>query len=166
MKASGSVWFGYGVAVVVTFLVGVLSFGVFVLAKVFGGSAPEGSPAPVPQVIASPSAAPSQRVVRATTAGVMGVQHVKGNPRQLVLIVATPTGCAQKPVAATYAEGPGAVAVRVTQRKLRGGCRLKAEAVLAVAKDPIAGRTLLLNGVPWTLGADGEYGEALRAATS
>ena len=35
MKSSGSIWFAYGVAVVVTFTIGLLSFTVFVLAKVF-----------------------------------------------------------------------------------------------------------------------------------
>ncbi|WBQ03372.1 hypothetical protein [Kribbella sp. CA-293567] len=151
-----------------TFLVGVLSFGVFVLAKVFGSSGAEEAPVSVPEAVASPSASPSpaQRVVRPTAAGVMEVQVVEGNPRALVLIVATPTGCAQKPQAITYAEGPGAVDVRVTQRRYRGGCKLKAEPVLAVTKAPVGKRTLLLNGVPWTVGESGQYEEALRAATS
>jgi hypothetical protein len=83
-----------------------------------------------------------------------------------VLIVATPTGCAQEPQVVTYAEGAGAIGVRVTQRVYRSGCHLKTDSVLATAKAPIAGRTLLLNGVPWTMGADGEYEQALRTATS
>ncbi|MEV8373059.1 hypothetical protein AB0P21_10005 [Kribbella sp. NPDC056861] len=66
----------------------------------------------------------------------------------------------------TYAEGPGAIDLRVTQRTLRGGCHLKAEPVLAVTKAPVGERTLLLNGVPWTVGESGEYEKALRAATS
>ncbi len=161
MKASGSVWVGYGVAVVVTFLVGVLSFSVFVLAKVFGGDGSEGGesapPVPAPAVV---SAAP-----RAVAAVVMDVQVVKANPRQLVLVVATPKGCAQSLQATTYAEGAGAVAVRVTQRTYRRGCKMKAEAVLATTKDPVGSRTLLLNGVPWTPVAGGGYEEALRTST-
>jgi Na+-transporting methylmalonyl-CoA/oxaloacetate decarboxylase gamma subunit len=162
VKASGSAWFGYGIAVVVTFLVGMLAFTVFVLSKVFGSSSPEERPAPVPQAVSSPTTA----TARPTAVGVMEVQVVKGNPQQVVLIVATPTGCAQQPQVVTYAEGAGAVAVRVTQRVYRSGCHLKTGSVLATAKAPIAGRTLLLNGVPWTVGADGEYQQALRTATS
>jgi Na+-transporting methylmalonyl-CoA/oxaloacetate decarboxylase gamma subunit len=162
VKGSGSAWFGYGVAVVVTFLVGLLAFTVFVMAKVFGGSAPEEKSAPVPQVVSSPTTAR----VRPSVVGVMEVQVVKGNPRQVVLIVATPTGCAQEPRVVTYAEGAGAVAVRVTQRVYRSGCHLKTDSVLATAKAPIGARTLLLNGVPWTVGADGQYEQALRTSTS
>jgi Na+-transporting methylmalonyl-CoA/oxaloacetate decarboxylase gamma subunit len=162
VKASGSAWFGYGIAVVVTFLVGMLAFTVFVLSKVFGASAPEEKPVPAPQAVSSPSAA----VARPSVVGVMEVQVVKGNPQKVVLIVATATGCAQEPQVVTYAEGAGAVAVRVTQRVYRSGCHLKTDSVLATAKAPIAGRTLLLNGVPWTVGADGEYEQGLRTATS
>ncbi|TQJ12249.1 hypothetical protein FB475_5187 [Kribbella jejuensis] len=35
VKLSGSAWFGYGLVVVVTFVVGVLAFAVWVLSKVF-----------------------------------------------------------------------------------------------------------------------------------
>ena len=35
VKSSGSLWFGYGVVVVVTFVIGFLAFGVWVLSKVF-----------------------------------------------------------------------------------------------------------------------------------
>jgi hypothetical protein len=35
VKSSGSLWFGYGVVLVVTFLVGLLAFTVWVLSKVF-----------------------------------------------------------------------------------------------------------------------------------
>ena len=35
MKSSGSLWFGYGVVLVVTFVVGVLAFSVWVLSMVF-----------------------------------------------------------------------------------------------------------------------------------
>jgi hypothetical protein len=35
VKASGSMWFGYGVVLVVTFVVGFLAFVVWVLSKVF-----------------------------------------------------------------------------------------------------------------------------------
>ncbi|NEA37419.1 hypothetical protein [Streptomyces sp. SID13031] len=166
MKASGSVWFGYAVAVAVTFVVGILAFSIFVLSKVFGSSAPEEKPPAAPQALSSPSTSSTPRIVKPTPAGTMAVQTVKANRRQLILIVATPTGCAQKVQAVPYAEGAGAVAVRITQRTYRGGCRWKAEPVLVTAKAPINGRTLLLNGVPWTIGADGEYEEALRTATS
>ncbi|MEV6415648.1 hypothetical protein [Kribbella sp. NPDC051718] len=163
MKSSGSAWFGYGIAVVVTFLVGMLAFTVFVLSKVFGSSAPEEKPTPEPQAVTSPTTSVDRRPV---AVGVMEVQVVKGNPQQVVLIVATPTGCAQEPQVVTYAEGAGAIAVRVTQRIYRSGCHKKTASVLATAKAPIAGRTLLLNGVPWTVGADGAYQQALRTATS
>jgi len=35
VKSSGSMWFGYGVVLVVTFVVGFLAFAVWVLSKVF-----------------------------------------------------------------------------------------------------------------------------------
>jgi hypothetical protein len=35
VKFSGSLWFGYGVVVVVTFVIGFLAFAVWVLSKVF-----------------------------------------------------------------------------------------------------------------------------------
>jgi hypothetical protein len=35
VKGSGSMWFGYGVVVLVTFVVGFLAFAVWVLSKVF-----------------------------------------------------------------------------------------------------------------------------------
>jgi hypothetical protein len=35
VKVSGSMWFGYGLVVVVTFVVGFLAFTVWVLSKVF-----------------------------------------------------------------------------------------------------------------------------------
>lgn len=165
MKASGSVWFGYAVAVAVTFVVGVLAFSIFVLSKVFGSPSPDEKPPAPPQAVSTPSASATAKVVKPTAAGIMAVQTVKANPRQLILIVATPTGCAQKVKAVPYAEGEGAIAMRVTQRKYRGGCRLKAEPVLVTAKAPIANRTLLLNGAPWTPGANGEYEEALRTST-
>ncbi|TCN35531.1 hypothetical protein EV644_11594 [Kribbella orskensis] len=159
MKSGGSVWFVYGVAVLVTFVVGVVAFSVFVLAKVFGGSSPE-EPGPVPVVEARQTAAP--RVIRTTVAKVLEVRAVAANPEQIVLVVATPAGCAQKLQAAAYAEGPGAVAVRVTQRTYRTGCRWVQQPVLATAKAAIADRTLIVNGSPWTLSAtDGTYQPAL-----
>ncbi|TCM36926.1 hypothetical protein EV648_1211 [Kribbella sp. VKM Ac-2568] len=159
MKSGGSVWFVYGVAVLVTFVVGVVAFSVFVLAKVFGGSSPE-EPKQRPVVEARQTAAP--RVIRTTVAKVLEVRAVAANPEQIVLIVATPAGCAQKLQAAAYAEGPGAVAVRVTQRTYRTGCRWVQQPVLATAKAPIADRTLIVNGSPWTLSAtDGTYQPAL-----
>ena len=143
----------------VTFVVGVVAFSVFVLAKVFGGSSPE-EPKQRPVVEARQTAAP--RVIRTTVAKVLEVRAVPANPEQIVLVVATPAGCAQKLQAATYAEGPGAVTVRVTQRTYRTGCRWVQQPVLATAKAPIADRTLIVNGSPWTLSAtDGSYQPAL-----
>jgi len=161
VKSSGNVWFVYGVAVLVTFVVGVLAFSVFVLSKVFGGGSPEEQkPAPAPVVEAQVTAKP--QVIRTTLAKVLEVRSVAANPEQIVLVVATPAGCAQKLQAVTYAEGPGAVAVRVTQRTYRTGCRVVQQPVLATAKRPVAERTLIVNGSPWTLAtADGTYQPAL-----
>jgi hypothetical protein len=160
---SGSVWLVYGVAVVVTFVVGVIAFSVFVLSKVFGASAPEPGPAPLPSVQA---VAPSMRVssapvVRVSVAKVLEVRAVVADPRQVVLIVATPGECGRNVRAAVFAEGVGAVAVRVTQEALPG-CKWERKPVLAVAKAPLGERTLIVNGTPWTPGGDG-YELALRA---
>ncbi|QNE21431.1 hypothetical protein F1D05_30285 [Kribbella qitaiheensis] len=164
MKVSGSVWFVYGVAVLVTFVIGLLAFSVFVLSKVFGSSSPEPSP-PAPEVVqAQPSAAPTP-VARTSAAQVLEVRSVVADPRQLVLIVATPVGCAQNLRAVAFAEGAGAVAVRVTQQTSTG-CRWQRKPVLATAKAPIADRTLLVNGTPWTRTDSGRYQQALRASTS
>jgi hypothetical protein len=170
VKSSGSVWFVYGVAVVVTFVIGVLAFSVFVLSKVFGSSSPD-DPAPSPPPVAQtqphlrslpqPSAAP----MRATAAQVLEVRSVVSDSRELVLIVATPVGCARNLRATTYAEGPGAIAVRVTQQAERTGCRWQRKPVLATAKGSLKSRTLIVNGTPWTPTATGRYEHALRAAT-
>jgi hypothetical protein len=141
--------------VVVTFVVGVVAFSVFVLAKVFGGASPE-EPKPGPGPVVEARETPAPRVIRTTVAKVLEVRAVAANPEQIVLVVATPAGCAQKLQAAAYAEGPGAVAVRVTQRTYRTGCRWVQQPVLATAKAPIADRTLIVNGSPWTLSAAGE----------
>jgi hypothetical protein len=161
---SGSVWLVYGVAVVVTFVIGVLAFSVFVLSKVFGGSAPEQEPAPVSSVRAE-AVAPSVTapVVAVSVAKVLEVRAVVADSRQVVLIVASPGDCARGLRAAVFAEGPGAVAVRVTQEALPG-CKWERRAVLAVARAPLGDRTLIVNGTPWTAGADG-YGLALRASS-
>jgi Na+-transporting methylmalonyl-CoA/oxaloacetate decarboxylase gamma subunit len=168
VKSSGSVWFVYGVAVVVTFLVGMLAFTVFVLSKVFGSSSPD-EPAPAPPAVAQsqPGLQPrsSAPVVRTTVAQVLEVRPVVSDPRQLVVIVATPVGCARNLRATTYAEGPGAIAVRVTQQADRTGCRWQRKPVLATAKAPIDARTLIVNGTPWTPTASGRYEQALRAST-
>jgi flagellar basal body-associated protein FliL len=47
-SSGGSAWLAWGVAVVVTTLVGVLAFSVFVLSKVFGSSSPDSDAAPPP----------------------------------------------------------------------------------------------------------------------
>jgi hypothetical protein len=164
VKSSGSIWFVYGVAVVVTFGIGVLSFSVFVLSKVFGSD-----PSPTVQAQApadpTPDQTKSHRVLRTTPARVLEVQAVKANPRQLVLIVATPSGCAQKLEAASYAEGPGAIAVRVTQQTYRSGCHLRAEPILVTASTSIADRTVIVNGTPWTSTSSGSYELALRTSS-
>jgi len=160
---SGSVWLVYGVAVVITFVVGVLAFSVFVLSKVFGASDPEPAPAPSGEVQAvAPSATGrSAPVVQSSVAKVLEVRAVEGEPRRVVLIVATPGGCARNLRAQAFAEGPGAVAVRVTQQ-VRAGCAWERRPVVAVAKAALGDRTLIVNGTPWTPGADG-YELALRA---
>jgi Na+-transporting methylmalonyl-CoA/oxaloacetate decarboxylase gamma subunit len=175
VKSSGSVWFVYGVAVVVTFLVGVLAFSVFVLSKVFGTSSPD-EPAPAPAAVAQsqtqpqprsrPQPQPSGATVRTTAVQVLEVRPSVSDSRQLVLIVATPVGCARNLRATTYAEGPGAIAVRVTQQADRTGCTWQRKPVLATAKAPVRTRTLIVNGTPWTPTATGRYEHALRASTS
>jgi Na+-transporting methylmalonyl-CoA/oxaloacetate decarboxylase gamma subunit len=158
MKSSGSVWFVYGVAVVVTFLIGLLSFSVFVLSKVFGSSEPDPAPAPpaVTQAAPSPAAAP-----KTTVAKVFEVRPVTADNRQLVLIVATPAGCTRALRATTYAEGPGAVAVRVTQQTYRTGCTWQRKPVLATATRPLGTRSLIINGTLWTPTPTGTYQQAL-----
>lgn len=196
MKSSGSIWFVYGVAVVVTFTVGMLSFTVFVLAKVFAPGAPESASAqpnlpaasttgptstpdsPAPSMTPSPrgsdpststpapnSTTPGSRDLRSTPAKVLAVRAVASNPRQLVLTVATPTGCAQKLRATPYAEGPGAIAVRVTQQTYREGCAWRQKPILATSSTPIANRTVIVNGVPWTSTPSGKYELALRTSS-
>jgi hypothetical protein len=167
VKSSGSVWFVYGIAVVVTFLVGTIAFSVFVLSKVFSSSPAEPAPVPAPIAQAEPTPAPTTPpVIRTTTARVFEIRPVSSNPRQVVLIVATPVGCVRKLQAAAYAEGPGAVAVRVTQQAYRAGCRWQRKSVLATAKAPFADRTLVVNGALWTTDPTGRYQPALRTATS
>ncbi|MEV6285603.1 hypothetical protein [Kribbella sp. NPDC051770] len=155
MKSSGSVWFVYGVAVVVTFLIGLLSFTVFVLSKVFGSSEPEPAPAPPPVTQAAP---PQTSAVR-----VYEVRPVVADKRQVVLIVATPVGCTQALRASTYAEGPGAVALRVTQQAW-AGCEWQRKPVLATAAKPVGNRSLVINGVLWTRTAGG-YQQALGSSS-
>lgn len=169
MKSSGSVWFVYGVAVVVTFVVGMLAFSVFVLSKVFGGSSDDPGPADAAPTVAQaePTPAPSTSPpVRTTAARVFEIRAVTSNPRQVVLIVATPAGCARQLHASAYAEGPGAVAVRVTQQAYRAGCTWQRKPVLATAKAPFADRTLIVNGTLWSTDPTGRYQPALRTATS
>jgi Na+-transporting methylmalonyl-CoA/oxaloacetate decarboxylase gamma subunit len=117
---SGSVWFVYGVAVLVTFVIGVLAFSVFVLSKVFGSSDPEQAPAP--SVVQAQPSASSTPVLKVGAAQVLEVRAVVADSRQVVVIVATPVGCARNLRAVAYAEGAGAVAVRVTQQIVTG-CR-------------------------------------------
>lgn len=162
---SGSVWFVYGVAVLVTFVIGVLAFSVFVLSKVFGSPSSEQTPASVPAVVqAQPSLTPTP-ALKAKAAQVLEVRAVVADSRQVVVIVATPVGCARNLRAVTYAEGPGAVAVRVTQQ-VGSGCRWQRKPVLATASAPIGDRTLIVNDTPWSPTDSGTYRQALRASTS
>jgi hypothetical protein len=181
VKSSGSIWFVYGVAVVVTFTIGLLSVIVVVLAQVFSSGSddkPSTQPAvtstPVPVVTSTPTpSAPAptttsertEREYRSTTARVLAIRTVASNPRQLVLTVATPTGCAQKLRATQYADGPGAIAVRVTQQTYREGCAWREKTILTTASAPIADRTVIANGIPWTSTPSGRYELALRASS-
>jgi hypothetical protein len=160
----GSVWFVYGVAVLVTFVIGVLAFSVFVLSKVFGSSSPESSP-PAPSVVQAQTSIGPTPVPQTSAAQVLEVRAVVADSRQVVVIVATPVGCARNLRAVAYAEGPGAIAVRVTQQTTVG-CRWQRKPVLATAKAPLADRTLIVNGTPWTPTDSGTYRPALRASTS
>ncbi|ADB31186.1 hypothetical protein Kfla_2104 [Kribbella flavida DSM 17836] len=166
MKSSGSVWLVYGVAVVVTFLVGVVAFSVFVLSKVFGGSEPEGSGAAegAGVVQAAPSVRPSAVVPKVTAARVYGVRAVVADERQVVVVVATPVGCTRFLRATAYAEGPGAVAVRVTQQVEKPGCAWQRKPVLVTARRAMGDRALIVNGVLWTPTANGAYRQALGGA--
>lgn len=162
MKSSGSIWFVYGVAVVVTFLIGLLAFSVFVLSKVFGSSAPEPAPPAVTQAapVPTPSPAPKTTAVR-----VYEIRPVVADDRQLVLIVATPAGCTRALKATAYAEGPGAIAVRVTQQAYRTGCTWQRKPVLATAARPVGDRSLIVNGTLWTPTPTGGYQQALAGST-
>jgi Na+-transporting methylmalonyl-CoA/oxaloacetate decarboxylase gamma subunit len=162
MKSSGSVWFVYGVAVVVTFLIGLLAFSVFVLSKVFGSSEPDPAPGPPPVTQAAPAPTPTPKT---TAVKVLEIRPVIADDRQLVLIVATPAGCTRFLRATTYAEGPGAVAIRVTQQADRAGCTWQRKPVLATAARAVDGRTLIVNGAVWTPAAGGAYRLALADAT-
>ena len=166
VKSSGSVWFVYGVAVVATFLVGSISFGVFVLAKVFGGGAPEAEATPAPVTVQVQATASPTPEARTTLVRVYEVRAVVADKRQVVLIVATPAGCTNFLRAAAYAEGPGAVAVRVTQQAYRADCKWERKPVLATARGPIADRALIVNGVVWTADAEGRYAPGLRSSGS
>jgi hypothetical protein len=154
----GSAWLAWGVAVVVTTLIGVLSFGVFVLSKVFGSSSPDSDASPSVHLPTRtlPSKTPA-RVVKSQPTKVVEIRTAAQNPRVVVLIVATPAGCARKLHASAFAEGPAAVAVRVTQEILRVGCTLQRKAVSVAAKAPVAGRTVIVNGMSWTVGPAGRY---------
>jgi hypothetical protein len=157
-SSSGSAWLTWGVAVVVTTLVGVLSFSVFVLSKVFGSSSPgSGAAPPAPPPASTLSSNAPAPVVKSQPAQVVEIRTAAKNPRVVVLIVATPAGCARNLHAAAFAAGPGAVAVRVTQETLRAGCTLRRKAVPVTAKIPVAGRTVIVNGTPWTVGPAGRY---------
>ena len=159
-KGSGSVWFGYAVAVLVTVVIGTVAFGVFVLSKVFGGGSAEEPPA---VVRVSPSVTPSVRpAVKA--AQVLEVRGVVADARQVVVIVATPVGCAENLRGVAYAEGDGAVAVRVTQQ-VTAGCRWVRRPVLVTAKAPLGDRVVIVNGVPWTATEIGKYRQALRTGS-
>jgi hypothetical protein len=157
-SSGGSAWLAWGIAVVVTTLIGVLSFSVFVLSKVFGSSSPDSDAAPPvhPPASTLPSKAPAP-VVRSQLANVVEIRTARTNPRVVVLIVVTPAGCARKLHASALAERPGAVAVRVTQETFRAGCTVWREAVTVAAKAPVAGRTVIVNGTSWTVGPTGRY---------
>ncbi len=159
----GSVWFGYGVAVLVTVVIGVVAFGVFVMSKVFGGSSAEEEPPAVVRMSVTPSVKPSVGVVKA--AQVLEVRGVVADARQVVVVVATPVGCAEELRGVAFAEGDGAVAVRVTQR-VSEGCRWVRRPVLVTAKAPVGDRVVIVNGVPWTAVGDGKYRQALRTSGS
>ncbi|WP_133977557.1 hypothetical protein [Kribbella voronezhensis] len=154
----------YGVAVLVTFVIGVVAFGVFVLSKVFGGGSTEES-SPAPAVVQASPSVRATPVPRKRAAQVLGVRAVVADARQVVVTVATPVGCAKNLRAVAYAEGVGAVAVRVTQ-EVGAGCRWQRKPVLVTAKAPVGDRTLIVNGTPWTPTESGEYQQALRASTS
>jgi hypothetical protein len=156
--SGGSAWLAWGVAVLLTTLIAVLSFSVFVLSKVFGSTSPGSDPAPqVPPPASTLASKPPAPVVKSQPAKVVEIRTAAKNPRVVVLIVALPAGCARKLHASATAEGPGAVAVRVTQEIFGAGCALQRKAVQVAAKAPVAGRTVIVNGVSWTVSPAGRY---------
>jgi hypothetical protein len=161
----GSAWVGYGVAVVVTVVVGVVAFAVFVLAQVFGGEGSGDGVKPAPEVSGGSPSASGVPVGRSVGARVLAVRAVVADSRQVVVVVATPVGCAKNLKGIAYAEGVGAVAVRVTQ-EVRAGCAWQRKPVLVTAKAPVGDRVLIVNGTPWSPTASGNYRQALRDSAS
>ena len=144
-------------------MIGLLAFSVFVLSKVFGSSEPDPAPAPpaVTQAAPTPSASPAPKT---TAVKVFEIRPVVADDRQLVLIVATPAGCTRSLRATTYAEGPGAVAVRVTQQAYRTGCTWQTQTILATATRALGTRSLIINGTLWTPTPAGGYQQALASS--
>jgi hypothetical protein len=114
-SSGGSAWLAWGVAVVATTLIGVLSFSVFVLSKVFGSSSPDSDASPPVPPPTSTLALEDPRAGGEEPARVVEIRTAAKNPRVVVLTMAMPAGCARNLHASAFAEGPGAVAVRVTQ---------------------------------------------------
>jgi hypothetical protein len=75
-SSGGSAWLAWGVAVVVTTLIGVLSFSVFVLSKVFGAASPDSDVSPPTSTLPSSAAAP---VVKSQPAKVVEIRTVAKN---------------------------------------------------------------------------------------
>jgi hypothetical protein len=153
------------VAVLVTVVIGVVAFGVFVLSKVFGGASAEPEVPVGVQVQASVTPSVKASVGAVKAAQVLEVRGVVADARQVVVVVATPVGCAENLRGVAYAEGDGAVAVRVTQR-VSEGCRWVRRPVLVTAKAPVGDRVVIVNGVPWTATGAGKYRQALRTSGS
>lgn len=150
----------YAGAIVATGLIGLLSFSVFVLAQVFGGS-PDPDPRPVAeQPVVTSSVKPSTPAWIEKRATIVGVRAGKKNPRALVMIVALPAGspgCARGLNARIIDETPTGVAVETRVSSLRGGCEVISKTIAATAREPLGDRRLIVNGDAWTRTPKGTY---------
>ncbi|WP_328996053.1 hypothetical protein OG394_15485 [Kribbella sp. NBC_01245] len=150
----------YAGAIVVTTLIGLLSFSVFVLAQVFGGS-PSPDPQPVAEqpVVTSVTPSPTTGWVE-KRATIVGVRAGKKNPRALVMVVALPVGspgCARGLHARIIDETSTEVAVETRVSSLRRRCEVISKTIAATAREPLGDRRLIVNGDAWTRNAKGSY---------
>ncbi|MFC0622449.1 hypothetical protein [Kribbella deserti] len=152
----------YAGAVAATTVIGLLSFSVFVLAQVFGGSEDDSPPPVAVQPVVTPSTTPAS-----TTAGwvekpatIVGVRVGKKNPRALVMVVALPVGapgCARGLDTRIVTETDTGLTVETRLSTMRSGCDVVSRTIAATAREPLGDRRLVINGEAWTRNAKGGY---------